>query len=115
LSSASSSAPSRIFHEFDPEALLVHRSVMAPAKQHEIVEPRLSAIRPVFDVMCIAEAVPAAREAAPSIPVVEGSANDGRHGPALAAHIEHRPIGGVAHDDTARITSDAPGRSRGNV
>jgi hypothetical protein len=115
LSSAPSSAPSRILHNLDSETVFVHRPVVAPAKQHEIVEPRFSAIRPVFDVMCIAEAVPAARKTAPAIPVVEGSANGGRHGPALAAHIEHRPIGGVAHDDTARITSDAPGRSRGNV
>ena len=113
----SSSFPSffRVRHDLDPEALFVHCPVMTPTQQDQVVEPCLSAVGPVLDVMRVTETQPAAREAAPSVPVVERPADGGWNGPGFSAHIEHRTVRSVGHDDEARVTSDAPRRSRGNA
>jgi len=114
---SSSFTPSffRVRHDLDPEALFVHCPVMTPTQQDQVVEPSLSAVGPVLDVMRVTETQPAAREAAPSVPVVERPADGGWNGPGFSAHIEHRTVRSVGHDDEARVTSDAPRRSRGNA
>ena len=48
----------------DTEPLLVHRTVMAPAQQHQIVERRRAAVGPVPQVVGIAAAVVAPGELA---------------------------------------------------
>ena len=54
------------------EALLVDGAVVAATEQGEIRERRGPALGPVPDVMALAEADPAAREAAAVVSVVEG-------------------------------------------
>jgi hypothetical protein len=44
----------------DGEAALVAQLVMCLAQQHQVLETRLAAVRPVFDVMRIDEALTAA-------------------------------------------------------
>ncbi len=79
----------RILNHLDRESLFMHRPVMAPTKQDEVVEPGLSAIRPVLDVMRVTEAQPAAWEATASVPMVERPPDGGGDGPGLSAHVEH--------------------------
>jgi len=53
---------------FAVETTLVHQPMMVPAEQHEVVEARFTAIRPVFDVMTVDELrVGTAREAATAV------------------------------------------------
>ena len=61
--------------EPDPEPLLVHGPVMAPAQQHQVRQRRLPAVRPVVDVVRIA----------PRCPAAGGSGSAGRGRPARAA------------------------------
>jgi hypothetical protein len=55
----------------DLEALLVHRAMMAAAEQREIRERRRPPVRPVAEMMPLAMAHAAAREAAAPVPSVE--------------------------------------------
>jgi len=80
---------SRTPHDLDVETLFVHRSMMAPAEQYQVVQPGLATVGPVFDVVRVAETVPTARETASPVPVVECPTNGGWHGPGSSAHIEH--------------------------
>ncbi len=47
--------------------------------------------------------------------VVERPPDGGGYRPGSSADIEHRAVGIMRHDHTARITGDAPRRSRGNA
>ena len=54
----------------DLVALLVHRAVVPATEQREVRERGRAALRPVTDVMSLAERDSAAREAAAAIPVL---------------------------------------------
>ena len=55
------------------EALLVDRAVMPATEQREVVERRRAALGPVAQVMALAEAEPAAREAAAPVAVEQSA------------------------------------------
>ena len=57
----------------DLETLLVHRAMMPAAEQGEVRERCRPAMRPVAEIMPLAMAHPAAREAAAPVPSVERS------------------------------------------
>ena len=59
----------------DAESAFVHRAVMTSAQQHEVVEARGAAIGPVFDVVGVASAGRAAREAASGVARGQGAAD----------------------------------------
>ena len=101
--------------ESDAEALLVHRAVVAPAKQHEVVEGSPPAVGPVRNVMSIAATVAAARE--PALPVAgrQRPAEGGRHGASATADVEDLAAGSVAHRDPGGVARNAPGGLRGDV
>jgi hypothetical protein len=54
-----------------PVPVLVHRAVVPTTEQREVRECRRASVRPVADVMALAEREPAARKAAASIAVME--------------------------------------------
>ncbi len=110
-----SRSPDLRSRNLDVEPIFVHRSVMAPTEQHQVVESRFSTIGPVLDVMRITEAEPTAWEAAAAVPVVQRPPDGWRYCPGSSADIEHGAVGVMRHDHTARITGDAPRRSRGNA
>jgi hypothetical protein len=53
------------------EALLVHRAMMPGTEHREVGQRRRAPVRPVANVMSLAEADPAAREPAAPVPSVE--------------------------------------------
>jgi len=55
----------------DLEALLVHRAVMPATEQRQVRERRRAPVRPVAEMMPLAEMNTAAREAAAPVPMVE--------------------------------------------
>src|SRR5207249_5750851 len=57
----------------DLVALFVNRAVVPATQQGEIRERGRASLRPVTDVMALAEPEPASREAAPAVSVVERS------------------------------------------
>ncbi len=61
--------------------LLVHRSVMPAAEEREVRERRRTAVRPVTEVMPLAETDAAAGETAAPVPMVEGSPQGGGNRP----------------------------------
>src|SRR5713101_5712423 len=65
----------------DLVALLVHRAVMPATEQREVRERGRAPVRPVAQVMPLAEADAAAREAAALVPMVERSPQGGGNRP----------------------------------
>src|SRR6266508_5169705 len=62
-------------------ALLVHRPVMPPTEQRKVRERRQASVGPVAEMMPLAEADAAAREAAAPVAIVERSPQGGGNGP----------------------------------
>jgi hypothetical protein len=74
---------------FHRETFLVHQPMMNAAEQHEVLQLRLAAICPMFDVVGVGEAlVGAARKAAALVAGLEGSAEGGGDCAGLAADVE---------------------------
>ena len=65
-------------YELDSEAFLMNSPMVMPTEEDEVVETGLATIGPVYDVVCVAEAEPTAREAAGSVPVIERPPDRGR-------------------------------------
>ena len=57
----------------DLEALLVHRAMMSAAEDREVGQRRRAPVRPVAEMMALAEADVAARKPAAPVPSVERS------------------------------------------
>ncbi len=96
-------------------ALLVDRAVVPATEQREIRERRRAAVRPVADVVPLAEREPAAGKAAAPVPVVEHPPKGRRDGPCSGADLDDPAIRGVPHHHPARIARQALRRFRGNV
>jgi hypothetical protein len=58
----------------DLVAFFVHRAVMAPTENREVGERGGASARPVANVMALADADSASREAAATVPMLQGAA-----------------------------------------
>ncbi len=96
-------------------ALLVNGAVVSTTEQREVRERGRAPVRPMPDVMPLAERKPAAGKAAAPVPVLERSPKGRRNGPGAGADLDHLAIRGVPHHHAARVARQAPGRFRGNV
>src|SRR5438093_374265 len=95
--------------------LLVHRAMVAPTEQRQVRERGRAALRPVANVMALAEREAAAREAATFVAVVEHAPERGRNGPGTGADLFDPAIRSVPHHHPARVARQALRRFRGNV
>ena len=91
-------------------ALLVYRPVVPATEHGEVRERGWAALRPVADVMPLAERQPAAREAATLIPVMERAPQSRRNRPGPGADLKGAPVLVVPHHHSARVARQAPGR-----
>src|SRR5215218_6334693 len=90
---------------------LVHEAMMAAAEEHEIPDLRLTAARPVLDVMCVEEAaVVAPREAATSVSCLERPPDRRRNRAGLSSHRQRLAVlfdqlhdGGVTRKPACRL------------
>ena len=97
------------------KALLVNGAVV-PATQHgEIRERRGPTVRPVAEVMPLAEWQPAAGKAAAAIPMMKRPPQRRGNRPGPSANLDHATILVVSHHHSARVAGQAPRRFRGNV
>jgi len=99
----------------DLVTLLVHGPMMPSAEQREVRERCRPAVRPVAQMMPLAEADTAAWEAATSVPMVERSTQGGRNRPRPGPDLQQAPVVVVAHHHPARVARQALGRFRGNA
>ena len=97
----------------DPIAFVVDRAMMTPAEQHQIRLCRRAAVGPVADVMRLAEAPVAAREATAAIAIEERPSQRRRDRARLGADVEDTPVTIVLHHHPARVAAKALGRFRG--
>ena len=85
------------------EFLLVHSPVVYAAQQRGVRQLRRPAIRPVHDVMHVADLQPASRKAAAAVPVFERAANRRWHGAAAPADVQDLTILAGHHHDAVGI------------
>ena len=95
--------------------LLVDGAVVAATEQREIRERGGAALRPVTNVMALAEADPAAREAAASVPMVERSSQSGRDSPGPGPDLQQPSVLVVPHHHPAGVARQALRRSGRNA
>ena len=88
---------------------------MAPAHEHQVVERRGAAIGPVLDVVRVASARAASREAAACIARVERPPEGGGNSARLPANVERGAVGSLTHHHDRGVARETPGRFRGNV
>lgn len=96
-------------------ALLVHRAVMTATEHGEVRERGWAALRPVTDVMPLAERQPAARKAATEVPVMQRAPQRRGYRPRPGSDFHDAPIRIVPHHHPSCIARQAPRRFRGNV
>jgi hypothetical protein len=96
-------------------ALLVHRPVVSPAQKGEVGERGGAALRPVFDVMALAEREPAPREATALVAMVERTPQCGGNRPGPRPDLHGAAVLVVPHHHPARVARQAPRRFRGNA
>src|SRR5216117_516777 len=84
-------------------ALLVDRALVPATEQREVRERGRAAVRPVTDVMPLAEREAAAGKAAAPVPVVERPAKRWGDGPGAGADLDDLTIRGVPHHHSARV------------
>ncbi len=96
-------------------AFFVNGAVMPATEQGEIRERRGPAIGPVTDVMALAEANPAAREAAAAVAMVERAPYRRWNRARTRADFDSAAVPAVLHHHQARVARDAPRRFRGNA
>jgi hypothetical protein len=96
-------------------AFLVHGAVMPPTEKREIRERGRAAVRPVVEVMSLAEAYAAAREAAAPVAMMERAPQGRRDRPGSGSHFHDSPVLVVSHHDSAGIAGEAPRSFRGNA
>ena len=88
-------------------ALLVNGAVVPPTEQGEIRERGGAPLRPVTDVMALAESHSAAREATAAVSVVERPPEGRRDGPRAGTDLDDLTIRGVSHHHPARVARQA--------
>jgi len=91
-------------------ALLVDRAVVPATEQGEVRERRRAVLRPVAQVMPLAERQPAAREAAGPVPVVERSPQCRGNRPGPGPDLQEAPVVIVPHHHPARVAGQPPRR-----
>jgi hypothetical protein len=91
-------------------ALLVDRAVVPATEQGEVRERGRAALRPVADVMPLAEREPAARKAAAPVPVEERSPQRRGDRPGPGPNCHEVPVLIVSHHHPAGIARQAPRR-----
>src|SRR5437879_2967028 len=96
-------------------AFFVNGAVMPATEQGEIRERRGPAIGPVTDVMALAEANPAAREAAAAVSMVERAPYRRWNRARTRADFDDTAVTAVLHYHAARVARDAPRPFRGNA
>jgi len=99
----------------DLVALLVHGPVMPAAEQREVRERCRTAVRPVAEMMPLAEPNAAAGEAATPVPIVERSTQGRGNRPGPGTDLQQAPIVVVAHHHPTRVARQALGRFRRNA
>jgi hypothetical protein len=99
----------------DPISLLVDRSMMPAAEQREVRERRRAALRPVAEVMTLAEWQSTAREATTAVPMVQRPPQRGRDRPGPGSDFHQAPVMIVAHHDPAGVARQPLRRFRGNA
>src|SRR2546425_5079531 len=95
-------------------AFFVNGAVMPATEQGEIRERGGASIGPVTDVMTLAEANPAAREAAAAVAMVERAPYRRWDRSRPRANLDSAAVPAVLHYHAARVARQAPGR-RGNA
>jgi hypothetical protein len=96
-------------------ALLVDRAVVPAAEQGEVGERGGAALGPVAHVMPLAERQAAAREATPSVPVLERAPQRRWNCPRPGSDFHEAPGFVMSHHHPARIARQALRRFRGNA
>ena len=96
-------------------AFFVDGAVVPATEQGEIRERRGPAIGPVTDVMALAEANPAAREATAAVAMVERAPYRRWNRARTRADFDSAAVPAVLHHHQARVARDAPRRFRGNA
>ena len=99
----------------DLVTLLVYRAMVPATEQREVRERGGSSLGPMVEVMSLAEAESAAREAAALIPVEERSPQRRGNRPGPGPDLHEAPVLVVLHHHPARIARQALRRFRGNV
>ena len=99
----------------DAIALLVDRAVVSATEEREVGERGRAALRPVADVMPLAQRQPAAREAAAAVAMVKRAPQRRRNRPRPRPDLHDAPVRVVPHDHAAGVTRQALGRLRGNA
>jgi len=91
-------------------ALLVDGTMMPATEHGEVRERGGASVGPVTDVMALAEANAAAREAAAAVSVVERPPYRRWDRPGAGRHLDGATVPAVLHHHPARVARDAPGR-----
>ncbi len=91
-------------------ALFVDRAVVPATEPGEVRERGGAALRPMPDVMPLAEREPAAREAAAVVPVVQRAPQRRGNGPGPGADLHDVAVGIVPHHHPAGVARQAPRR-----
>ena len=99
----------------DGVAHLVNGSMMPMTEQREIGQRRRSAVRPMAQMMPLREAMVAAGEAAPAVPILERTPERGRKRPCPRPYFLHAPIRAMPHDHAGGVARQAARRFRGNA
>ena len=86
---------------------LVHRAVMPATEHREVRERGRAALRPMAEMMPLAEADAAAREATALVPVVERAPQRWRNRPGPGSDLDGAPVLVVPHHDPARVARQA--------
>src|SRR5438309_4163026 len=89
--------------------------MVAPTEHGQVRKRRRPSLSPVADVVALAEAHAAAREATAAVAVVERAAQGWGNRPTLRGHFNDPAVPGVLHHHAAGVAGQTPGRFRGNV
>ena len=95
--------------------LFVHGAMVAPTEHGQVRKRRRPSLSPVADVVALAEAHAAAREATAAVAVVERAAQGWGNRPTLRGHFNDPAVPGVLHHHAAGVAGQTSGRFRGNV
>src|SRR5712692_7533688 len=89
--------------------------MMSATEQRKVRERGRAALRPVTEMMPLAKADAAPREAAAPVPMVERSPQGGGNRPGPRPDLPQAALAVMAHDHPARVARQSPGRFRGNA
>jgi hypothetical protein len=100
---------------FDLVTLFVHGTMVAPTEHGQVRKRRRPSLGPMTDVMALAEAHAAPREATAAVAMMKRAAQGwgNRSGP--GGHLNDAAVPGVLHHHAVGVARQAPGRFRGNV